>query len=137
MNLVVSINTWVTSQFGESGVRAWLTGSESPTRLQSRCQWVPRCHLETDRGKICFQAHVHGCWQEPIPRGLLDQGPQWCCSQFLAMWDIGQLTTWQLTSSKPARERVGEQDGSYNLTLRNHGSDRHHPCHIPLVRSKS
>lgn len=61
------------------------TGSESPTRLQSRCQWVPRCHLETNRGKICFQAHVHGCWQEPVPCGLLDRGPQWCCPQFLAM----------------------------------------------------
>lgn len=72
------------SQFWGMGARVWLTGSVSykaAIKAPFGAELSPGDHL----GKSSFQAHVHGCWQEPIPCGLLDRGPQWCCPQFPAV----------------------------------------------------
>lgn len=47
--------------------------------------------------------------------------------QFHVTWSS---PTCQLASSRPAKERLYWQEGSYNLSELNRGSDTHHVCHI-------
>lgn len=42
----------------------WSSVSESLTRLQSRCHLGLRSRLKAPLGKVCFQTHCGGCWQD-------------------------------------------------------------------------
>lgn len=47
-------------------------GSESIPRLRSTCQPGLWSHFKAQLGKDLLPSSLIGCWQDPVPQGLLD-----------------------------------------------------------------
>lgn len=100
---------------------AGLSISESLTRLHKGWGLVRRLTW----GRICFQTHFHGCWQDSIPWGSLDREPQ-----FFATCTSNHL---EACFTKPSKSCLARWK-----SLPYHDSDIFHClCSIPLVRSKA
>lgn len=100
-------------------------------RLQSK--FCPRLYW----GKICFQVHLHGCWQELLlhscwPEATLSPLP---CGPFHTHVGHVQLASLKQASEKLQRKGANtmEVPGFYNLIPQ---VISHHSCHILFIRSE-
>lgn len=120
------------------------SGSESLTGSKAKC-WLK---LQSPQGLIASK-FIHmvvgriqffiGCWIEVLISfmAIYQRQPSASCQVVLF---TGQLTTWQLDSSKwaiRARERECKQDESHSLYNIIIEVTLHHFCHILFLRSQS
>lgn len=98
------------------------------------------------QGRIYFQVYLHDCYQDAVPRGLLDRGLQFlagCWSEATFSSCHISLFVWHRVSSEQAREksresarlRVSKTEITvfYSFILKLMSP---HFCHVLFVRSK-
>lgn len=140
----VIVSVGMVCLIGSSGSRSLTSCNQgvSRTAVISRCDW----------GRIRFQAHSHGCWQDSVPCRLLDWGPQFpsrcwleatlrflsCGALHRAAHEMAACFIRVIKQEEPEREKESANNIEvavfYNLNLE---VTSHHFCYSLFVRSKS